>query len=189
MVTFTLHLPPLLATKLIAMLTTLLMTTHLHVNSTHRATVTQQHADNLDKILTQSAGTIDTEIVIHVRADGYTSNDGTPLPASIIENIADTAFIRALIHDSSGHPIDATNRRGHPTLRQKRLVKERHQSCIDCGRTDLLEYDHNPPHNSNSAAPPATTPANPHPNTRSGPRSDAIGWHSMTSSKGGVSAG
>ncbi|MEL7208246.1 MAG: HNH endonuclease, partial [Actinomycetota bacterium] len=40
----------------------------------------------------------------------------------------------------------ASSRRRHPTTRQKRLVKDRDRSCIDCGRTDLLEYDHNPPY-------------------------------------------
>lgn len=31
-----------------------------------------------------------------------------------------------------------------PTDRQKRVVKERDTTCVDCGRHDLLTYDHNP---------------------------------------------
>ena len=145
MVLFTLRLPPWIAAKLIAVLTTLLMTTRLHTAPGERATVAQQHADNLDLFLDRQA-CIDTEIVIHVRSDGCTLDDGTPIPGSAVEALADTAFIRALIHDIDGNPIDATNRRRHPTDRQKRVVKQRDRVCVDCGRTDLLEYDHTPAH-------------------------------------------
>ena len=53
-----------------------------------------------------------------------------------------------------------------PHHRQQRVVKERDRECINCGRDQLLEYNHNPPYdrpttpsptNSNSAAHPATT--------------------------------
>lgn len=33
---------------------------------------------------------------------------------------------------------------GSPTTRQKLVVKERDRTCVDCGRTTLLEYDHVP---------------------------------------------
>ena len=133
MVLFTLRLPPLVAAKLIAILTTLLMTTRLR-RVASRASVAQQHADNLERVLDEGAGEVATEIVIHVRGDGCTLDDGTPIPISVVESIADTAFISALIHDSEARPMDATNRRRHPTRRQKRLVKERDQVCVDCGR-------------------------------------------------------
>lgn len=146
MVLFTLRLPPWVAAKLIAILTKLLMTSRIRGASADRPTVAQQHADHIDQLLEDGTGQIDTEIVIHVRGDGCTFDDGIPIPASVVESIADNAFISALIHDSQNRPIDATNRRRHPTRRQKRLVKERDIGCVDCGRRDLLEYDHNPPH-------------------------------------------
>ena len=87
---------------------------------------------------------VDTEIIIHVRSDGCHFDDGTPITDSIVERLAPTAFLRALIHDANGRPINASGRRRHPSTRQKRVVKERDQACTDCGRTDLLEYDHVP---------------------------------------------
>ena len=56
----------------------------------------------------------------------------------------DEARLRAMIHDAEGRPINASAARRHPTTRQKRVVKERDGACVDCGRTDLLEYDHVP---------------------------------------------
>jgi len=35
-------------------------------------TVAQQHADALEALVTEGAGTIDTEVVLHVRGDGNT---------------------------------------------------------------------------------------------------------------------
>ena len=90
------------------------------------------------------AGTFDTEVVVHVRGDGNTLDDGTPLADTAVTRLIPEAFISALVHDSAGNPIDATNRRRHPTRRQRRLVKERDQACIDCGRQHLLNYDHVP---------------------------------------------
>jgi hypothetical protein len=49
-----------------------------------------------------------------------------------------------LIHDTERRPINASSRRRHPTPRQKRVVHERDRSCVDCGSTDLLRYDHQP---------------------------------------------
>jgi len=147
MVTFTLRLPPLLAGTLIAILTTLVMrTTRRHASADPYPTLAQQHADALDTILTNGTGTINTEIIVHVRGDGTTLDDGTPIPNSIVEQIAPHAFLRALIHDADNNPINASHRQRHPTTRQKRVVKERDQVCIDCGRTVLLQYDHNPPY-------------------------------------------
>ena len=87
---------------------------------------------------------VDTEIVIHVRSDGCSFDDGTPVTDSIVERLAPTAFLRALIHDAERRPINASSRQRHPSTRQKRVVKERDRVCCDCGRPDLLEYDHVP---------------------------------------------
>jgi hypothetical protein len=43
-------------------------------------------------------------VILHVRADGATLDDGSPLPMSVVERIAPQAFIRALIHDAEGRP-------------------------------------------------------------------------------------
>ena len=162
MVTFSLRLPPLLAGMLIAFLTTWVMTSKpttskpmtskpmrtkpRPVASSSQAwpTVAQQHADAIEALLTNGAGDIDTEVVLHVRGDGTTLDDGTPIPDTVIANLIPESFISAIVHDSTGNPIDATNRRRHPTRRQKRLVKERDQTCVDCDRNQLLEYDHVP---------------------------------------------
>lgn len=145
MVCFTLRLPPLLAGMLITFLTTWVMA-RKPSNSAADAcpTVAQQHTDAIQALLVDGGGTIDTEVVVHVSGEGNTLDDGTPLSDSAVARLAPESFIRALIHDSAKNPIDATNRRRHPSQRQKRLVKARDENCVDCGRADLLEYDHVP---------------------------------------------
>ena len=87
---------------------------------------------------------VETEIVIHVRGDGCSFDDGTPVSDSVVERLAPTAFLRARVHDADGRPINASGRQRHPSTRQRRVVKERDRVCRDCGRADLLEYDHVP---------------------------------------------
>jgi hypothetical protein len=106
--------------------------------------IAQQRADALLALLTNGGANILTEVVLHVRGDGCTLDDGTPIAGSVVERIAPTAFLRALIHDANGRPINASSRRRHPTTRQKRVVRERDRGCIDCGSTDLPQYDHQP---------------------------------------------
>ncbi|RMH83560.1 MAG: hypothetical protein D6683_02195, partial [Actinomyces sp.] len=108
-------------------------------------TLAQQRADALVVVCRDGGAGVDTEIVIHVRGDGCHLDDGTPLTDTVVERLAPTAFLRALIHDAEGRPVDASSRRRHPSVRQKRVVKERDRVCVDCGRSDLLEYDHDPP--------------------------------------------
>jgi hypothetical protein len=71
-------------------------------------------------------------------------DDGTPISASVVERMAPTAFLRALIHDAEGHPINASGKQRHPTERQRRVVKARDRVCVDCGSSEFLEYDHEP---------------------------------------------
>jgi len=145
MVAFSLRLQPLLAGMLIVFLTTWIMRTRPQKNIDGEwPTVAQQHADALNALVTDGAGPIETEIVVHVRGTGNALDDGTPIPDSVVADLIPTAFISALVHDSAGDPIDATNRRRHPNRRQKRLVDERDRSCVDCGRHELLHYDHVP---------------------------------------------
>jgi hypothetical protein len=108
--------------------------------------IAQQRADALVALVRGGGTRIVTEIVLHVRGDGCTLDDGTPIPSTVVERIAPTAFIRALIHDARRRPINASSRQRRPTTRQRRLVQERDRQCVDCGSTDLLEFDHVPPY-------------------------------------------
>jgi hypothetical protein len=104
----------------------------------------QQHADAFASLLREGGGALSTEVVLHVRADGASLDDGSPLPLSVVQQIAPDAFLRALIHDAEGRPINAGAARRHPSTRQKRVVKERDRVCVDCGASTLLQYDHVP---------------------------------------------
>ena len=104
----------------------------------------QQRADALMALLTSGGTRIVTEVIIHVRGDGCTLDDGTPIADSVVAQLLSQAFIRVLIHDAERRPINASSRQRHPTERQKRVVHERDRACVDCGSTDLLRYDHDP---------------------------------------------
>ncbi len=106
--------------------------------------VAQQRADALVRLMTGGGSRYVTEVVVHVRGDGATLDDGTPIAGSMVERIAPGAFVRALVHDASGRPINASGRHRHPSARQRRVVKERDGACVDCGGTEFLEYDHEP---------------------------------------------
>jgi hypothetical protein len=111
--------------------------------STRWASLAQQRADALVELVTQAVN-ITTEVVIHVRGDGATFDDGTPLTTSEAARQVPGSFIRALIHDAERTPVNASGRQRHPTDRQKRVVRERDRECVDCGCVILLEYDHVP---------------------------------------------
>ena len=89
-------------------------------------------------------GSVLTEVILHVRSDGCSMHDGTPIAESQVASMVDRAFLRALIHDAADRPVNASTRRRHPTVRQKRVVDERDRRCVDCGSTELLQYDHVP---------------------------------------------
>lgn len=145
MVTFTARLPPLVAGVLISRLSTHVMSTRPTTPTLEQwPTLAQQHADALAELLHDGGGALTTEIVLHVRADGPTLDDRTPVPISVVERIAPDSFIRALIHDAENRPLNASAKRRHPSSRQRRVVKERDRVCVDCGATTLLEYDHVP---------------------------------------------
>lgn len=145
MVAFSMRLPPLIAGVLIARLTTAVMTTKPAPESVADwPTLAQQYADAFERLLREGGGDVVTEVVLHVRGDGCTLDDGTPVPGSVVARLTDEVFLRALIHDARGRPVNVSHRRRHPTTRQKRLVKERDRVCVDCGSTQLLQYDHDP---------------------------------------------
>jgi hypothetical protein len=107
-------------------------------------TIAQQRADAFMEIVTGGGGELLTEIVVHVRGDGCSLDDGTPIAGSLVERIAPEAFLRVLIHDAERRPINASGRQRHPTARQRRVVRERDRACVDCGATEFLQYDHDP---------------------------------------------
>ena len=145
MVTFTLRLPPHIAAMLISLLTAMVMRARPSADASGAfPTVVQQQADALHRLLATGAGATTTEVIFHVRGDGCTADDGTPVTETAIAGLIDGARLRAMVHDAEGRPINASAARRHPTARQKRVVKERDRECVDCGRHDLLEYDHQP---------------------------------------------
>jgi hypothetical protein len=88
-VTFTLRLQPLIAGILIALLTTIVMRSKPRPETGETwPTVAQQNADAIAEVLSNGAGRIVTEIVLHVRGDGCTLDDGTPITDSVIEQVA-----------------------------------------------------------------------------------------------------
>lgn len=145
MVTYTMHLPPLTAGHLDAHLDAWVMAGRSRRNASADApSIAQQHADAVAHLVANGSGGSTVELIIHVRGDGCSLDDGTPVPDSEVARLVPAAFIRALTHDAAGDPIGVSRRRRHPTTRQKRFVKERDRVCCDCGRADLLQYDHNP---------------------------------------------
>jgi hypothetical protein len=107
----------------------------------------QQRADAFVTLFMSQAVQLTTEVVVHVRGDGTTFDDGTPTTNHAVLRQLDQAFIRLLIHDAERRPVNASSRRRHPTTRQKRVAMEGHRhECVDCQTTDLLELDHNPPY-------------------------------------------
>lgn len=146
MTMFVCRLPPLVAGRFDAALTARVMRFRPAPRDGERwPSLAQQYADALDGLVTDGVGAAETEIVVHVRSDGCSLDDGTPVAGSVVERIAPESFLRALIHDAEGRPVNASSRRRHPSVRQRRVVKERDRVCVDCGSPALLEYDHDPP--------------------------------------------
>lgn len=146
-------------------------------NAEVHASLAQQHTDAVAALVVEGGGGMEAEVVVHVRGDGCTLDDGTPLAGSVVERIAPSAFIRALIHDTEGRPVNASGRQRHPTSRQQRVVKERDRVCRDCGRpiscTMTMSLNTSCPdtrssRSLSSAAPPATVAGMPlrHPQGR-----------------------
>ncbi|MFT7648742.1 MAG: hypothetical protein ACI8Y4_003494 [Candidatus Poriferisodalaceae bacterium] len=105
----------------------------------------QQRADALVALFLGLDVELTAEVVVHVRGDGATFDDGTPTTHDAILRQLDQAFIRLLIHDAERRPVNASSRRRHPTTRQKRVAMEANgHECVDCQGTEMLELDHNP---------------------------------------------
>lgn len=118
----------------------------VHVDDRVIPSLAQQRADAFVALFMGLPVELTTEVVVHVRGDGATFDDGTPTTNHAILRQLDRSFIRLLIHDAERRPVNASSRRRLPTTRQRRVVMEAHRhECVDCQSTDLLEIDHNPP--------------------------------------------
>jgi hypothetical protein len=114
------------------------------------ASLAQQRADATAQIVTTCGGsggsgrTVHAEVVVHVREDGNTLTDGTPLSDHAVTRMLPDAFISLLMHDAQRQPIDASPRRRFPTRRQARVIDERHHECAHPGCTarHFLQHDH-----------------------------------------------
>jgi hypothetical protein len=104
----------------------------------------QQRADAFVALVVGGGMQAATEIVLHVRGDGCTLDDGTPIADSLVERLVPQSFLRVLIHDAERRPINASGKHRHPTDRQKRVVHERDGRC-QCGSHKNLQYHHDPP--------------------------------------------
>lgn len=89
------------------------------------------------------------EVIVHVVAnrDGalvHTLADGTPLPNAQASELLCGSSLRALVHDSSGRPIDASPAAGAPSKRQITLIKARDKHCqyARCRATTFLHAHH-----------------------------------------------
>jgi hypothetical protein len=152
----TLRLPPLHHGAVMAAIDATVMTTKSAQNastdasSSHtvaddgRASLAQQRAAALVDLVTTGGASVATELIIHVRADGATLGDGTPIADTLAERLVPESFIRAMIHDAESHPINVSGRHRHPTDRQKLVVTERDRTCT-CGATTFLHHHHEPP--------------------------------------------
>ncbi len=118
------------------------------------ASLGQQRADALVAATTHGGARINVEVLLNVgvRHDGTIwacLPDGTPVPGPGYSDLYDDAFVRLLLRDIDGNPIDATNRRRHPTPRQRRLIEARaHHQCEQpgCRARHFLDVHHTIPY-------------------------------------------
>ena len=105
MVVFTLRLQPHIAAVLISLLAVLVMRSkdRREPDGTYPSTAAQ-YADAIEEILDEGTGRVDTEVVFHVRGDGATCDDGTPICDTVIAELVPEAFMRVLIHDAEANP-------------------------------------------------------------------------------------
>jgi hypothetical protein len=117
-------------------------------NAPAGATLAQQRADALMTVLTGGGGSVTTEVVVHVTADGAALTDGTPLSDHAVTSLLPDAFVSLLLHDTDRQPIDASPRRRHPTRRQRRVLDQSSTECQHpgCHATAFLQFDHIQPY-------------------------------------------
>lgn len=95
--------------------------------------LSQQRSDALLALLSGGGSNVTTEVVFHVQGDGASLDDGTPVSESAVIETLGGSFVRAIICNAEGQPVNASSRRRNPSTPQKRVVKARDRSCVDCG--------------------------------------------------------
>ncbi len=168
MVTVTARLEPAVAGAVCAVIDQQVMVTPAHLSDPDapagapgasetcaRRSLAQQRADALATIFTATpnptgapTGRVDTEVLIHVTADGHHLTDGTPIGDHAVTRLLPDAYVSLLIHDNQRRPIDASPRRRFPTRRQRRVLDAREAECAHpgCHATAFLQYDHIQPY-------------------------------------------
>ncbi len=140
-ISFSASLPPVEAGRLIAAVDAATMNQSNSIRESEEdwPSLAQQRADGLVRAVTEGGINLQAEVVLHVRGDGATLDDGTPITSTAVANIVDEAFVRTLIHDAERKPINASSRQRHPTARQRRVVKERDRVCVDVENGGFVE--------------------------------------------------
>ncbi len=119
-----------------------------------RPTLAQQRADALVAAVAGGGAKIQVEVLVNVgvRPDGSIwacLPDGTPVTGPGYSHLYDFAFVRLLLRDIDGRPIDATKRRRHPTPRQRRVIEARAgHRCQEpgCRSRQFLHVHHDIPY-------------------------------------------
>jgi hypothetical protein len=109
-----------------------------------RPSLAYQRAHALVALITGGGSGVVTEVILHVRGDGNTLHDGTPLSDNVVVSKLPQSFVRTMIHDAENRPINVSGRHRYPTKRQRLIVDEREPRC-GCGSDALLEKHHEPP--------------------------------------------
>ena len=108
-------------------------------------TLAQQRADALTELVTSNANHR-FEVLIHVDHTGCRFPDGTPLTDTTVTGLLDQAAVRLIVHDTNGRPVNASDARRRPTIRQKRTTQTSQPACTQCGTTHLPNLHHTTPH-------------------------------------------
>lgn len=109
-----------------------------------RPSLAHQRARALVGLITDGGSEVVTEVILHVRGDGNTLHDGTPVSDNVVASKLPESFLRTMIHDAESRPINVSGRHRYPTKRQRLVVDEREPRCR-CGSDALLEKHHEPP--------------------------------------------
>jgi hypothetical protein len=76
--------------------------------------------------VTGGGAKVATEVIVHVRADGASLDDGTPITGALAERLVPRSDTRAMIHDAESHPTDVSGKaeRGAVRLTTRDVVDE-----------------------------------------------------------------